>query len=266
MWLNGIRRVTLDKDGAALDCVAFGRGADALVLIPGLSVQRVKDAALPLAWMYRRFAKRYTVYVLDKKDVVPEGYTIRDMADDAAFFMERLRLPPADVFGVSQGGMIAQYLAIDHPRLVRRLVLGVTAARPNDAMERAVGRWIELAQRGEYEAFVLDMFEKMYSPAYLKKSRRLLPILSKVGKPKDLSRFIALAKACLTCDSYGELSQITCPVFVIGGRRDLVVTGGASEEIAAALGCKIYLYDTLGHAAYQEAPDFNLRVQQFLME
>ena len=34
--------------------------------------------------------------------------------------------------GVSQGGMIAQYLAIDHPDLVERLVLAVTAPRVNE--------------------------------------------------------------------------------------------------------------------------------------
>lgn len=266
MRIKHIRRVTLEKDGTDLDCVAFGRGDNALILIPGLSFQRVKNAAAPLAYLYRIFAKKYTIYVVDKKATVPDGYTVREMAGDVAFVMERLRLRTADVFGVSQGGMIAQYLAIDHPQLVHRLVLGVTASRKNAVMEEAVNGWIKMAERREYEAFVRDMFEKMYSEAYLKKYRRLLPILTKIGRPKDFSRFIALAKACLTCDSYPELHKITCPAFVIGGRQDRVVTGAASEEIAAALGCKIYMYDTLGHAAYEEAPDYNQRIYQFLIE
>ena len=112
----------------------------------------------------------------------------------------------------------------------------------------------------------MDMFPKMYSAEYMRKYKWLLPLLSKTGKPKDISRFIALAKACLTCDSYPELHKITCPVFVIGGKQDQVVTGGASEEIAAKLKCEIYMYDALGHAAYDEAPDFNRRIAQFLRE
>lgn len=264
MRINPTKRVTWDKDGTELDCVIFGSGERALVLIPGLSFQRVKSAAIPLAYMYRMFAKQYTVYIVDKKADVPDGYTIRDLAGDTAFMMEQLHLPAADVFGVSQGGMIAQYLAIDHPRLVRKLVLGVTASRKNPTMEAVISRWIEMAGQRDYGAFVRDMFEKMYSEAYQKKYGRLFPMLSKVGKPNDFSRFTALAKACLTCDSYPELHKITCPAFVIGGKQDQVVTGAASEEIAAALKCRIYMYDTLGHAAYEEAPDYNERVYQFL--
>lgn len=266
MRIKPIRKVTLEKDGTDLDCVSFGSGDQILILIPGLSFQRVKNAAGPLAYMYRIFAKKYTVYVVDKKDTIPDGYTVREMANDVAFVMERLHLCAADVFGVSQGGMIAQYLAIDHPHLVHKLVLGVTAARKNAVMEETVGGWIKMAERGECEALVRDMFEKLYSEAYLKKYGRLFPILTKIGKPKEFSRFIALAKACLTCDSYPELHKITCPVFVIGGRQDRVVTGAASEEIAAELGCKIYMYDELGHAAYEEAPDYNRRIDQFLDE
>ena len=37
----------------------------------------------------------------------------------------------------------------------------------------------------------------------------------------------------------------------------------ASEEIAEKLGCELYLYDNLGHAAYEEAKDFNKRAYAF---
>lgn len=74
-----------------------------------------------------------------------------------------------------------------------------------------------------------------------------------------------MAKACLTCNAYEELEKIQCPVFVIGGMQDKVTSGAASIEIAEKLGCKSYLYEELGHAAYEEAEDFNQRVYDFLM-
>jgi pimeloyl-ACP methyl ester carboxylesterase len=261
-----VKTITCKKDGTNLDCVVFGKGAKTLVLIPGLSFQRVKGAALPLAYMYRAFTKDYTVYVMDKKDTVPDGYTIRDMAEDTAFMMEYLRLSAADVVGVSQGGMIAQYLAIRHPGLVHKLVLCVTASRISETMEKAINRWIWLAREGDYARLVADMFEKMYSEAYRKKNRRLIPLLSRIGRPKDYSRFIALAEACLTCNAYPELHQISCPAFVIGGKEDQVAAGSASEEIAGKLSCEIYMYEALGHAAYEEAKDFNQRILRFLQE
>lgn len=264
MWLSRVKGMTLKVDGAGMDCARFGSGDKTLVLIPGLSLRDVKGAELPLAYLYRCFAQRYTVYVLDKKSVIPDGYTIRDLADDAARAMEQLGLAGADVFGVSQGGMIAQYLAIDHPRLVHKLALSVTASRRNRVMEEAVGGWVKMAEGGRYETLVMDIFERMYSEAYLKRHGWLFPVLCRMGKPKNPGRFTALAKACLTCDSYPELHKITCPTLVIGGRQDHVLTGEASEEIAAALRCELYMYEDLGHSAYEEAPDHNQRIIQFL--
>lgn len=249
-----------------MDCVCFGRGKKPLIILPGLSFQKVKSAAYLLVYMYRIFAKKYTVYVFDKKEVIPDGYTIKNMADDMASAMGQLHIESADIFGVSQGGMIAQYLAIDYPQSVNKAVLAVTASKSNETMKKVINEWIRMAEQKEYRTFVIDMFEKMYSQAYLEKYKWLFPIISCIGKPKDFSRFIALAKSCFTCNCYDELQNISCPVFVIGGRQDAVVTAGASEEIAERLGCKIYMYDDLGHAVYDEAADFNKRVYQFLME
>ena len=53
-------------------------------------------------------------------------------------------------------------------------------------------------------------------------------------------------------------------MFVLGGRQDKVVTGTASAEIAERLGCKIHMYEGLGHAAYEEAGDFNQKVYEFM--
>ena len=36
-----------------------------------------------------------------------------------------------------------------------------------------------------------------------------------------------------------------------------------NKEIAEKLDCNIYMYDKLGHAAYEEAKDFNRRVYEF---
>ena len=261
MWFN-----TIKKGNEVLDFVRFGDGEKPLVLIPGLSFQRMRPAAFLLVYQYRMLAKGYTVYVFDKKEVIPEGYTIREMAGDLAAAMERLGLRGAGVVGISQGGMIAQYLAIDHPQLTGRLVLGVTAARGNEVMEETVGGWIGMAERGDYGGIMADMLEKLYSPAYVRRYGWLLPLLSRAGRPREFGRFIALAKSCLGFDAYGELSGITCPALVIGGALDRVVTGRASEELAERLGCDLVLYPGRGHAAYEEAPDFNARVYRFLAD
>lgn len=162
--------------------------------------------------------------------------------------------------------MIAQYLAIDRPDLVGKMVLAVTLSRNNDTVQQVVGSWIQMAQQGAMRQLIEDMAQKMYSPAYVKRYRPFLPLLTLLQKPKDVQRFVILAKACLSCNSYDLLDRVQCPVLVLGGTQDGVVTANASREIAEKLECPIFMYEDLGHAAYEEAKDFNERVYAFLMK
>lgn len=247
-----------------MDYVTFGKGEKPLILIPGLNLKGVREVASPMAHMYRTVAEEYKVYLLDRREDIPEGYTVRDIAADVAYAMKELGLENADILGISQGGMIGQYLAIDYPELVHKLVLGVTISRENPIIREVISKWIAMAEQGDYQGISTDMLEKMYTDEYKEKYGRLIPLLSKVGKPKDMQRFIRLAKACFTCDTYEMLDRIKCPVFVIGGRKDNIVSGEASEEIAERIGCEIYMYEDMGHAVHEEARDFNQRVLEFL--
>ena len=138
---------TLELSGTTMDYIRFGTGNKVLIILPGLGdgLQTVKGTALPMAWMYRMFAKDYTVYAFSRKNALGSGETIRQMAADQAQAMKLLGIERADVFGVSMGGMIAQYLAIDYPQLVGKLVLAVTSARPNPILRESVEEWVQLA-------------------------------------------------------------------------------------------------------------------------
>ncbi|HEX6712230.1 MAG TPA: alpha/beta hydrolase [Thermoleophilaceae bacterium] len=61
--------------------------------------------------------------------------TIRRMGETTAALIRRLKLKRPDVAGWSMGGMIAQSLAVRHPKSVRRLVLMATA--PGDGKAAA---------------------------------------------------------------------------------------------------------------------------------
>lgn len=259
------KELKLNIGNMQFDYITFGNGTKPLVMIQGLNTRGIKGAALSLAYMYRAFAKDYKVYLFDRRPIVEECITVRDMASDIAAAMDALGITNADVFGVSQGGMIAQYLAIDRPDLVNKLVLAVTLSRNNDTVKQVIDNWIELTEQGAMKALVADMAEKMYSDAFVKRYRPFMPLLTILQKPKDVRRFVILAKACLTCNTYEILDRIKCPVLVMGGNLDQVVTGAASVEIAEKLGCQIHMYNDLGHAAYEEAKDFNQRICDFLV-
>ena len=249
-----------------MNYITFGSGEKSLIMIQGLNTRNIKGAAFPLAYMYRIFAKEYKVYLFDRRENIEENITVRDLAADIAAAMDSLHITKADIFGVSQGGMIAQYLAIHRPDLVNKMVLAVTLSRNNDTVKAVITDWIEMTGEGKMKDLVADMAVKMYSDSYIKRYHPVLPLLTILQRPKDVPRFITLAKACLTCNTYDELDKIQCPVFVIGGMLDKVTGAEASKEMAEKLGCKIYMYEELGHAAYEEAKDFNQRVYDFFKE
>ena len=246
--------------------VSFGQGSKNLVVLPGLSdgLTTVKGKALFLKAPYKRFLADYTVYMFSRKNDMPEGYTIRQMAEDQALAMNELGINRAAVLGVSQGGMIAQYLAIDYPEMVEKLILAVTAPNANKVAKDVVRAWIEMAKQGDHVRLMTDTAEKMYSEPYLEKNRKRFPLMARFTKPKSYERFFRNAYAILDFDARAELPKIGCPTLIIAGEDDHTVGNEAPFVINRSIpDSEIYIYKGLGHAAYEEAKDFYDRIYRF---
>ncbi|MDE5908483.1 MAG: alpha/beta hydrolase [Lachnospiraceae bacterium] len=250
-----------------MDYISFGSGSQILVMLPGLSdgLSTLKGKALIFAMAYRMYAKKYTVYVFSRKNHLPEGYSTREMTKDQAEAMIALGISKADVLGVSQGGMIAQYLAIDYPDLVGKLILAVTASKPNEIVQEAINTWLQMAVQEDYKNLMIDTAERSYSQCHLKKYGFLYPLLGRIGKPKSFNRFLIQAASCAQHNAYSELDKIVCPTLVIGGACDKIVGTAAASELSEKIrGSELFIYENLGHAAYEEAKDFNDRCLNFL--
>ena len=102
--LYNAKNGTLKIGGTTMDYIRFGTGTRILVMLPGLGdgLRSMKGTALPMAFMYRIFAKDFTVYAFGRKNVLPEGYTTRDMARDQAEAMEQLGIEKlTDIIGAA---------------------------------------------------------------------------------------------------------------------------------------------------------------------
>ena len=265
--INNAVNGTLDIDGTTMDYISFGKGKRNLVVILGLQdgMKTVKGSAVQLSMMFPKFGEEFRVYAFSQKNGLPEGFTTRDMAEDVYRAMKQVHIESADVIGVSMGGMIAQYLAIDHPEVVKKLVLVVTLSQPNHVVRANAGNWISMIESGDYRSYMKDSAEKMYTEGYQRKHRLLFSLIGNFGKPDDFSRFRTMLNACLTHNSYDELDKIKCPTLIIGGMKDRIVTGRASVEIAEKIpGSRLFIYGELGHGLFQEAKDFQNRIISFL--
>ena len=234
---------------------AFGRGQRKLVVLPGLSdgLATVKGKAWILAAPYKRFFRDYTVYMFSRKNNMPEGYSIADMADDQVIAMKNIGIDRACVMGVSQGGMIAQYIAVKHPEVTERLILAVTAPYANAVVKDAVSGWIDTVNRGDYESLMVDTAERKY-----------FPLIAKFTKPPTYDRFLKNADAILRFDARNELSKIDCPTLIIAGSNDKTVGNDAPGELKNGIAnSELYVYEGLGHGLFEEAKDFYERVLAF---
>ncbi len=253
-------------NGHDFDYISFGSGRDALIMLPGVGdgFKTAKGVAVPFAYMYRMFADSFRVYVFSRRNGLPHGFTSADMADDLSDIMEALDLGAAHVFGVSQGGMIAQQLAIRHPEKVKSLVLAVTASRPTEIMREALGSWLIMADRDDYRGIMLDTAERSYTGAYLERGKRMNRLLA-LAKPKSYERFRILCESCLSHDVYEELPEIKCPVYIIGASLDRVLGLEASIEMHEAIpGSELYMFEGYSHGVYEQAKDFNDMVLRWL--
>ena len=187
------------------------------------------------------------------------------MAADVAEAMETLNLDAAYVMGISQGGMIAQWLAVDFPERVQRLILAVTTAKPSQLARERIEHWQKLSQSGTFRDLMLDIAKHSYTQKSYQKWRILSNIMGRLGRIKDEKRIAIQSQSCLTHDSLEVLKEIQCPTLVLGALEDDVIGVKGSKELAKAIsGCQLLILKHSGHALYEENKAFQEAVCEFL--
>ena len=263
----GILIETVKTERFSMDFFRFGAGEKTLVILPGLSVQSVMGAADAIAAAYQSLTDRYTIYVFDRRADLPDPYSVHDMARDTAEAFQALGLEKVCVFGASQGGMIALVLAIEHPELVGRMVLGSSSAHVREEQYRVIEEWIRLAKAGDREGLYLAFGEEIYPPSVFEQYRETLIAAAGTVTGRDLQRFVILAEGMKGFNVVSELDRIQCPVLAIGVFEDSVLDSDATMEIAEKLDnrpdFRLYLYTGYGHAAFDTAPDYRQRILAF---
>ena len=250
-----------------MDYISFGKGEKPLVVIPGLGdgLMSVKGKAQMGSMMYPEFAEYYRVYLFSRKQKLEHGTTTRSMAADLAFAMNQLGIANAHVVGVSLGGMIAQFLAAEHPELVDRLVLVVTLPKANEILTKNLDHWMKLARNRKYKPLLVDIAAKSHPPKHLKKYQRFFPLLTLAPGPRSYENFLCQATASRNHDGTGVLRNILAKTLVIGGERDETVGAEGSRQLVDAIpNSYLCIYHNHGHGLYQDARDFNERIVKFL--
>lgn len=238
--------------------VRIGNGPENLVILPGTTLENEPPSRVA-AWTYRlgfgRFARDYTVYVINRRRGMPPGYTTQDMAADYAAVLER-ELGPSHIMGFSTGGEIAQYVAIDHPASVRSLILVVSACRLSEAGREICERWQALAREERWRELRADMASVAVSSETNKRlARAFIRVFGNLvfRVPSDPSDFLTTLEADLSHDTTGQLGGISAPTLVVGGNEDPFFSEDLLRETADKIpDATLRVYEGVGHGVPKE--------------
>jgi pimeloyl-ACP methyl ester carboxylesterase len=204
---------------------------------------------------------------------VPDS--IAGMAQGVAGALDRMVLPQVDVLGWSMGGCVAQQLALDRPRLVRRLVLAATGPGGVADAPRMPDKVLQLMLKPVND---LEDFLYLFFPETERGREEGLACLRRLGRHRAAAAaevkgegVAAQAKAIRTFSmgvdaTLPRLAELAQPALVANGQRDIMIPAYNSYVLAQRLpDAQLVLYPNAGHAfLFQHARAFSLQVLQFL--
>jgi len=196
---------------------------------------------------------------------------VLQMATAAARFISALDVRNVDLLGFSLGGLLAQQLAVDHPQLVRKLVLAGTAPQGGEEhLLKVLGEAFSQKDASDprlYLFFTQSEVSQAAGRAFLERANA-----RKVDRDPPSGKEITDAQAitwCATKDpEHSILKAVSQPVLVVNGSNDIMLPAENSYVMFKRLkNAKLILYPDSGHGAlFQYAEDFGYHTTRFLTD
>lgn len=253
-----------DNTNSTMEYVKMGQGKKTFVLLSGIGMTSVLGSAEAVGSLYGRFLDEYTLYLFDRSMTIPSDATVADFARDTVACLKADGVEHAVITGMSQGGMIAQQIALDQPGFVDKLILCSSHSSPNEQSLALMSRWLDAAESDDVRTLNQMFVEYVYSEVTKSKFGEYFHEHENDGTPEQCRRFATLLRACVSFDVKDRLSEIHCPTLILGSKQDRVLGEEGSLSLTRIPNSQIYLYDGYGHAVYDEAPDFLDRIEAFV--
>lgn len=229
-------------------------GAPTLVLSNSLG-------STPAMWdpQFPALAERFQVVRYDhrghgRSPVPPGPYELADLGADVIAMLDRLSLQRVDWCGLSLGGMVGMWMAINAPERIDRLVLCCTSARLGPPQ-----MWVDRAatvRAGGVEAVADAGIERWLSPGFIEREPEVAGGIRAMLAATPTEGYAACCGVIERMDQVPQLGEIRAPTLVIAAADDPATPPEHGELIASAVpGARLEIVRGARHLATIEQPE-----------
>lgn len=197
---------------------------------------------------------------------VREG-AVSNLVDDLASAIRERWAGPIVLLGISYGGILAAWLTVRHPQLVKRLVFIASARRFSSEGEQRVRRQIAFARSRNFSGFLAD-FGAVFRRPWLNALVWLRINLGRRSLAEGMNDADTIASYLSAILEAGTppTEQIQAPTLVIGGSHDQFFGEGMMEETARSItDARLELLHGETHMApVERANDMTIAIGNFL--
>jgi 3-oxoadipate enol-lactonase len=242
----------LDRDGWKMGYDDTGGRDPVVVFCHALGADRsMWDSQIEVVKSERRVL-RYDHRGHGDSSAPPGDYTMADLGGDVLALADHLGVDRFDFCGISMGGQIGQWLALNDPDRVGRLALANTGAKIGN--EEGWNQRIAAVRDGGMGAIADVVLERFLSDGFRashpEESERAREVLLAI----DPAGYIGCCAAVRDSDFRGSASSIRSRTLLVGGRHDLSVPPEAQEWLAEAIPDSEVLILDAAHLSNVEQP------------
>jgi pimeloyl-ACP methyl ester carboxylesterase len=242
-----------------------------LILLPFLSA----DNAC-YTFQVAEYAKHFTCISVDlrgtgESDRPTAPYSIEDLADDIAAFLDALNIPSAHITGLSLGGGIGLWLAAKYPDKVKSLSVHSSWGKTDLFLKTLVNGWQVTAKalNSVPEMTIQNIFPWCFMPELYAERPDYIQSLSDFvrSRPEQtVADFILQSNAVIAHDVEEQLINITAPTQISFGSHDMVTSTRFAFPMQERIrNTELIIFDRCAHAPnFERVDEFNQRTLEFL--
>ena len=242
-----------------------------LILLPFLSA----DNAC-YTFQVAEYAKHFTCISVDlrgtgESDRPTAPYSIEDLADDIAAFLDALNIPSAHITGLSLGGGIGLWLAAKYPNKVKSLSVHSGWGKTDLFVKTLVNGWQVTAKalNNVPEMTIQNIFPWCFMPELYAERPDYIQSLSDFVRSRPaqtVADFILQSNAVIAHDVEEQLINITAPTQISFGSHDMVTSTRFAFPMQERIrNTELIIFDRCAHAPnFERVEEFNQRTLEFL--